>query len=213
MKFAVIGLGSFGSQVAEALAENNIHVIAIDKDEDRIEEIRNDVNQSVCINLADEDAIISLDLDETDGVIISSEDNFAQTVKLLRLLKKHYESLLVIVQAQNQTEKEILEIVGADQVIVPDQDSALRLADNLSPDCPDIIRVDNDFSIIQINAPEKFVNKTARDLNIFETYGVHYVARKQEGELSVASPDDIIKEYDMLLFAGNKEDLQSLSSL
>jgi trk system potassium uptake protein len=213
MKFAVIGLDSFGSQVAEALAENNIDVIAIDKNEQKIEEIRNDVNQSICINLADEDAIISLGLDETDGVIISSEDDFAQTVKLLRLLKKQYESLMVIVQGQNQSEKEILEIVGADQVIVPDQDSALRLADNLSPDCSDLIRVDNDFSIIQIDAPEKFINKTAKDLNILESYSVHYIARKQDGELSISSPDDTIKEYDVMLFAGKKEDLQELSNL
>ena len=213
MKFAVIGLDSFGSQVAEALAENNIDVIAIDKNEQKIEEIRNDVTQSICINLADEDAIISLGLDETDGVIISSEDDFAQTVKLLRLLKKHYESLMVIVQGQNQSEKEILEIVGADQVIVPDQDSALRLADNLSPNCSDLIRIDNDFSIIQIDAPEKFINKTAKDLNILESYGVHYIAIKRDGELSIASPDDIIKEYNTMLFAGKKEDLQKLSSL
>lgn len=213
MKFAVIGLGSFGTQVAEALAENDIDVIAIDKDEQRIEEIRNDVNQSICINLSDEDALASLGLEETDGVIISSEDDFAQTVKLLRFLKKSYESLIVIVQAQNQAEKEILEIVGADQVIVPDQDSALRLADNLNPDYSDLIRIDNDFSIIQISAPEKFVNKTAKDLNIFENYGVHFIARKRDGELSIASPEDIVKENDILIFAGKKEDLHQIGNL
>lgn len=213
MKFAVIGLGSFGTQVAEALAENDIDVIAIDKDEQRIEEIRNDVNQSICVNLSDEDALASLGLEETDGVIISSEDDFAQTVKLLRFLKKSYESLIVIVQAQNQTEKEILEIIGADQVIVPDQDSALRLADNLNPDYSDLMRIDNDFSIIQIAAPEKFINKTAKELNIFENYGVHFIARKRDGELSIASPDDIVKENDILIFAGKKEDLHQIGNL
>ena len=213
MKFGVIGLGSFGSQVAKALTENNINVIAIDKNEDKIEEIRNNVNQSVCINLSDEDTLISLGLDETDGVIISSEDDFAQTVKILRILKKHYNSLVVIVQAQNQTEKEILEIIGADQVIVPDQDSALRLADNLSPNCSDLLRVDNDFSIVQIDAPANFINHIASDLNIFEKYNVHYIARKRDGELLIATPDDEINEYDTLIFAGKKSDLQVISNL
>src|SRR3990167_6101928 len=197
MKFCVIGLGSFGSQVAEALTENNIDVIAIDKNPERIEQIRNNVNQSVCINLGDEEAILSLGLAETNGVIISSEDRFEQTVKLLWIIKKNYHSLPVIVQAQNQSEKEILETIGADQVIVPDQDSALRLADNLSPDCTDILRIDNDFSIIQIDTPAKFANKLVSELNIFDNYNVHYVAKKQDGELSVGTLNDTLKEDDI----------------
>ncbi len=214
MKFCVIGLESFGSQVARALSENNVDVIAVDENEDKIEEIQNNVNQSICLNLSDEEALQSIGLEETDGVIISLENDFAQAVKVLRNLKKQFnEDLTIIVQAQNQTEKEILEIIGADQVIVPDQDSALRLADNLSSSCPDLLRIDDEFSVIQIEAPDKFVGKTMKDIGILENYNVHYIARKIEGQIEVGNPDDIIEEGNTLVIAGKKDDLEEIIKL
>ena len=172
MKFCVIGLGRFGQQVAKVLAENGMEVMAVDSNESIVASIRDNVTQAICMRVTDEASLRSIGIDEIDTVIVAMGENFAQSILITALLKKRLHIPHVIARAINEIHKEILTIVGADRVILPEQEIGIRLADNLSSPFTDLIRLTKDFSISQIIAPQSFVGKKVSDLDLYTKFYV-----------------------------------------
>src|SRR5579872_1624177 len=167
MKFCVIGLGRLGYQVAKVLADNGMEVMAIDAHESIVSSIRDHVTQAICMRVKDEESLRSVGVDEIDTVIVAMGENFAQSILVTALLKKKLHTKLVIARAINGIHKDILEVVGADQVILPEQDVGIRLADNLSSPFMDLTRFTDDFCISQIKAPKSFIGKPLPELDLF----------------------------------------------
>lgn len=215
MKFCVIGLGRFGGQVAKMLAENNVEVLAIDKSEQKVEAVRDLVTQAICMNIVDSNTLSAIGIEEMDAVIIALGKNFNDTAILTRQLKRNLNVEMVIVRAFGPIQKEILELIGADQVIMPETEAALKLVDNLSSPIPNLTRITSDFGITQIATPTQFVGKTVEELLIYENYRVQLVGIKKEEEdvLRIPNPEDVIGENDILLFAGDIDNLKSIVKL
>jgi len=209
MKYCVIGIGHFGYEVAVTLTENGVDVLAVDKDELKIEKIRDKVAQAVCINILDEDSLRAINIEEMDGVIIGFGKNFADTVSITRILKKEFEHPMVINRTNDDIREEILELIGADEVVMPEHDAAVRLADNLSSPFPNTVRINDDLSIIEIEAPKKFISKSLEEILVYENYKVHCIGIERESETISASLEEIIQEGDTLFLAGNTNDLKS----
>ena len=104
-------------------------------------------------------------------------------------------------------------MVGADRVILPEKEIGIRLADNLSSPFVDVTRMTKNFSIINIIAPEDFINKSIAELDLFNEYNVHCIGKKEEDKVTPIGSDYIIKELDKLLFAGPNKNLEKLAKL
>lgn len=213
MKFCVIGLGRFGYQVATVLAENGMEVLAIDNNESIVASIRDSVAHAIVMDVTDEASLRSIGVDEIDTVIVAMGENSTQTILITAILKKHLKTPYVITRAIDDLNKEILTLVGADRVILPEKEIGIRLADNLSSPFVDVTRLTKNFSVINIVAPEEFIDKTIGELNLFEEYEVHCFGKKEEEKIIPLGADYVIKELDKLIFAGPNKNLEKLAKL
>lgn len=213
MKFCVIGLGRFGRQVATLLAENGMEVLAVDSNEAIIASVRDQVTQAVCMRVTDDKSLRSIGVDEMDTVIVGMGENFAQSILITALLKKRLGIPRVIARAINDIHKEILKIVGADKVILPEQEIGIKVADNLSSPFADLIRLSKDFAISQATVPLKFVGKKVSELRLYENYTVHYIGIKEGDSIISLDPEYVIQEQDKILLAGHNKNLEKITKL
>ncbi|HSC25082.1 MAG TPA: TrkA family potassium uptake protein [Candidatus Babeliales bacterium] len=213
MKFCVIGLGRFGYQVATVLSENGMEVLAIDNNESIIASIRDSVAHAIVMDVTDEASLRSVGVDEIDTVIVAMGENSTQTILITALLKKHLKTPYVITRAIDDLNKEILSLVGADRVILPEQEIGIRLADNLSSPFVDVTRLAKNFSVTNVVAPDIFIGKNIEELNFFINYNIYCIGKKEEEKIIAIGPDYIIKELDKLIFAGPNKSLEKLAKL
>lgn len=214
MKFCVIGLGRFGYQVATGLSEHGMEVLAIDSDETIVASIRDYVTHAVCMRVTDEATLRSIGVDEMDTVIVATAENFAQSILITALLKKRLNTPRVIARAINDIHQEILTLVGADEMVLPEKEIGIRLADRLSSPFTDIIHLAKNFSVSQLKAPKKFIGKTVAELQIYENYGVHCIGIKKDPHTIIsAHPDYVVLSDDRLIISGSDEDSENIAKL
>lgn len=213
MKFGVIGLGRFGHDVATLLAENGMEVLAVDDNESIITSIRDYVTQAVCLRINDEASLRSVGMEEMDTIIVAMGENIAQSILITALLKKRLNIKKVITRAVNEIHKEILLLVGADQVILPEKEVGIHLADKLSSPFIDLIRLTKNFSVSLMAAPKKMVGKKLHELHLYETYHVHCVGLKMGEEIITIKPDHLVGANDKLVFAGERLHLEKIAKL
>ena len=213
MKFCVIGLGRFGEQVAITLAENGMEVLAIDNEEASVISIRDNVAQAICLDVHDEVALRSIGVDDMDVGIVAME-NFAQSVLVTTVLKKRLNIPMVIARGISDIHKDILKMVGADRVILPEKAIGIRLADNLSSPFLELTRLTKNYSIRQIRAPKLFVDKTIASLKLYEVYSVYCIGLKVSDETIVPiEQNHVVQEEDLLIFSGLNADLEHIAQL
>src|SRR5689334_4184044 len=119
MKMCVIGIGHFGFQIATTLADHGVEVLAIDHDEALIMSIKDRVNQAICLSITTEENLRNLGIEEMDTVIVAMGEDFAQSVLITALLKQHFAVPRIIARAVNRIHKDILLLIGADEVVMP----------------------------------------------------------------------------------------------
>lgn len=213
MKFCVIGLGRFGYQVATVLAEHGMEVIAIDSDESIVASIRDKVTQAICMRVKDESSLRNIGIEEMDTIIVATGENFAESVLITALLKKRLNMPRVIARAINSIHKDILKLIGADQIVLPEKEIGIKLADNLSSPFTDLFRLTQDFSVSQIIAPVRYVGKSLQQVNLYKNYAVICIGIKKEEAIVPVNSDYIIQPKDRLIVAGNNDDLKRLTRL
>jgi trk system potassium uptake protein TrkA len=145
-----------------------------------------------------------------DTVIVAIGRNFEDSILLTRILKHNLEIECIIVRSVDALQREILEIIGADQVILPEQEAAITLADNLSSPFLEVEHIGPNFSVAAIIAPDKFVGKTIDELNFLDEYIINCVAIKRDEETLLPQKDSIIQDHDILYFAGKNVDIEKL---
>lgn len=213
MKFCVIGLGRFGYQVATTLAENGMEVLAIDSNESIVASIRDHVTQAICMRVNDEASLRSIGIEEMDTAVVAMGENFAQSILITALLKKRITNIKVVARAINEIHKEILLLTGADEVILPEKELGIRIADTLSSPFADFIRITKEFSISRTPAPAKFVGKRIEELTLYDTYKIHCIGREHDQQISSIEPSYLIQEDDVLVFSGRNQDLEKIATL
>lgn len=224
-RFAVIGLGRFGEKLAVALTISGAEVIAIDKDRDQVELIRDQVTHAVRLDSTDDEALKAQGIDKIDVAIVSIGQGTGQgfesavltVVNLRQLGVKH-----IYARAESLIAGQVFSKVGATEVIYPEIESAQRWAYKLiTPQIEDKIDFAPGYSLARIDAPPSFDGKTVMDLQIRQRYNVNLVlirrterrrARKTEKEAIIAVPsaDTVIYQGDVLMLAGSDVDLANL---
>lgn len=222
-KFAVIGLGKFGGTVAQSLAERGAEVIAVDKDEKLVEKFTEVVTLAVKLDSTDEEALKAQGIDKMDVVIVSIGD-FEASVLTTALLKRLGVPRVITraTQSVSQIQERILNLVGADRVVLPEMEMGKRLAQNLLvSNILDYLPISEKYSAAEIRSPKLFWNKKIGDLKIREKYKVNILEIKKvsgEGEKQriekvnyLPYSENVIEEGDILLVIGEEGDIERLS--
>lgn len=222
-KIAVIGLGRFGMELARRLSASGAQVIAIDRNTNLINEIKDDVELAVRLDSTDEAALRSQEIDKVDVCVVSIGENFEASL-LTTVLARKLEIPQVICRAQTQFHADIFRQIGADEVIQPEQQAGQHLARQLAnPHLQDFITLAEGFTLVELDAPKGFIGKSLQELSLRMHYDVNLVAIKrtvptgkdgtvteEEQVISVPRPDTLIEENDTLVLVGADEDLARL---
>ena len=210
-QFAVIGMGRFGSSVATALYRLGYQVLAIDENEERIEQVLNMVTHAVQANCTDEEALRAIGIRNFDVVVVAIGEDIQASI-LTSLILKEMGVKMLVVKAQSELHGKVLAKIGVDKVIFPERDMGLRLAHSLiSPNILDYIELSDDYSIVDIQVPPRMVGKNLRELDIRAKYGCNVMAIKTGDRMNIAPrAEDTIKENDVLVVVGSNENLRKL---
>jgi trk system potassium uptake protein TrkA len=212
-RVVVIGLGIFGFNIAKDLYENGFEVIAIDKNKEVIQKIRDFSTKAVIADGIDKEVMESIGIQEDDIVIISfGEDLAASTLITLHL--KEMKVKHIIVKAPNEDHKHVLEKVGATEVIIPEKAMADKVAKSLiSPNVLDYIPLSEDYTISEIVPPASFMGKTIGEIHLRSRYHIEVIAVREmlpERITMVPRAEFVIKDSDILVVIGKEQDIQKI---
>lgn len=212
--YIVVGLGRFGSEVARRLCQLGCEVLAIDSNEDLVQQISGDVTQAVVADARDKDVLRALGAKDFDCAIVGIGANLADSV-LATVNLKELGIGRVICKAQDETHRQVLKKLGADQVVIPEKENAQRLAKSLaSRNVLDYIELSADYGIIDVPAPAAWQNKSLIELNVRAKLGVNILAIRREGEITVSPAADYrILPGDVLVVLGGTEALNKVQKL
>ncbi|MFO8013157.1 MAG: TrkA family potassium uptake protein [Phycisphaerae bacterium] len=189
-RFLIIGLGRFGSRLAKALTEAGQEVIAADKTEDLVERMRDEVALAVRLDATDEDPLKAQEVGDVDAAIVSIGEDFEANVLATTTLKA-MGIPKVISRASTVTQRRILKRVGADEVILPEEEVADRLARQLvNPNIVEHLSLSEGHSLVQIRAPKAWHDKTLGEIDLRRKYEVNLVAIRRPVE---PSPEEVKK--------------------
>ncbi len=222
-RFAIIGLGRFGAHLASALTRSGAEVIAIDKDKAIIEQISDEVTVAVRMDSMDEEALRAQGIDKVDVAIVGIGQDFEANI-LTTVTLKAIGVKKILARAERATHGQILKRIGADEIIFPEHESAMRWCFKLmAPRIGEKLEFAPGFSLGKYSAPKSFDGKTVQELQLRKRFAVNLVGiRREEGAetdndkhlaqqiINVPLPETIINFGDLLWVIGSDEDLSRL---
>lgn len=211
---AVIGIGSFGSTLAAQLAEKKCEVLAIDINREKVDDIKDKVTQAVVADASDRNTLIELGVKDCDVACVSLGEKVDVSI-LVTLQLKELGVKRIISKASSEIHGRALKLVGATEVIFPEKDEAIRLANSLvNPDVLEFVKVSDEFNIIELAAPQQFFNHTIQELQLRKKYGVQVLAIRNplDGSVNVVpSPEYKFRPDDVLIVIGETQALEKFT--
>lgn len=212
--FVVIGLGRFGTRVAEKLYELGEDVLAIDTKESLVNNIADRVTSAVVADAKDKAVLKSLGVQDCDCAIVAMGTNLAASV-LITMNLKTLGVPKIICKAHDDTHREILEKLGADRVIIPEREVAEKTARMLSsPNIFEYIDLSEDYGIFECTVPKPWAGKTIRELGIRSKYDTTIIAVKEQGRIKLSPGADYkIEAGAVLVLLGDYDRLDQIKNI
>ena len=212
--YVVLGLGRFGSQVAVELCRLGCEVMAMDVNKELVSQFSADVTHAVVGDSQDKDVLKALGVADFDCAIVAIGGDLAASV-LTTMNLKELGVPQIICKAHDATHRKVLEKLGADRVVIPEQEQACRLARSLSsPNVLDYIELSDEYGIIEVPAPKSWWDKSLRELNVRAKLGVNILAVRRGGRINVSPAADFaIAEGDILVVLGDSHALKKVQKL
>jgi trk system potassium uptake protein TrkA len=212
-RVVVIGLGIFGSQLARQLYENGLDVIAVDKNKDVIQRIKDYSTKAVLADASDKEVLESIGVAADDIVVISfGEDLSASTLLTLHL--KELKVKTIIVKVPNEDYKRILLKVGASEAIIPEREMANKVARSIiSPNVLEYLPISEEYTIVELAPPTAFIGKSLADLDLRKKYNLQVIAIRDvlDNKMQlVPRAGAILKDSDVLVIIGKEEDIRKI---
>lgn len=223
MKYIIFGLGNFGASLAEKLTEQGNEVIGIDTNMAKVDAFKERISHTICMDATDEFTVSGLPLKETDIVMVAIGEDQGANIMTTALLK-NFQVKRLISRAINPLHEKVLQAIGVDKIVHPEEETAERWAKKLClSNVVDSFELNQDYSIIEAKVPEGYVGKTVREVNfrrefnllvltIIKKVEVKSILGKSKMETQiqgVASADNILELNDILVLYGSNKDLQS----
>lgn len=222
MKFIVLGLGNFGASLASRLTEIGHEVIGVDNSMKKVERLKEKITHTVCMNSTDEEAVSSLPLSDADAVIVSIGEDEAASLLTTALLKQ-LKVKRIIGRVVSPLQKTVLDAMAIEEYILPEEESAERLAMRLDTvGVIDSFKISERYSIVEATVPERFVGKTIEQADFNNRYKVLVLTtikpaksgdgpgRNLKEATGVVKSNTVLEEKDILVMFGELMDIQRL---
>jgi trk system potassium uptake protein TrkA len=181
--YAVFGLGRYGRAVAEELVKNGADVIAVDRNEELVNDAAQFIPVCKCADITDPEVIDKLDIEDVDVVIIAMANSLESSVMAITLCKEAGVKT-VIAKCVEEMHGKIFYRVGADKVVFPEKEAGTRLGKNLlSSGFVDIVELSKDVSMVELDMKPQWVGKSLMELNLRKKYSINVVAVLKDGEV------------------------------
>jgi trk system potassium uptake protein TrkA len=222
MKYIIFGLGNFGASLAKKLTEQGNEVIGIDSRMEKVDSYKEKISHTICMDATDEFTVSGLPLKETDIVIVAIGEDQGANIMTTALLK-NFEVKRLISRAINPLHEKVLQAIGVDEIVHPEEETAERWAKKLClSNVVDSFELNEDYSIIEAKVPSDYIGSTVRKvgfrrefnllvLTIIKKVEVKSIVGKSKIETQiqgVASADNQLEADDILVLYGSNKDLQ-----
>ncbi len=219
-KFAVIGVGRYGSTIARRMSMKGAEVFCFDMDEEKIDNIKDEVFFAMVLDTTDDKALISQNIADVDAVVVAIGENFEATIltcaHLLDLGVKR-----VIARAHGPQQKMILEKIGVKEILLPEDEVAYVIAERLlNPSILSFLQLPDDYEIAEIKAPRNIANRTLNDIELRNKYHLTLITIKREFDekdgnelvkenhiLGVPNSETVVYDSDTLIVFGTSKDV------
>jgi len=201
----VIGLGTFGYALATKLYKAGHHVMAVDADEQLVNRIKDEVTISISADVTNSDVLEEIDPNKFDIIILGRSSNLELAVLTLAQLK-NMNVKYIIAKANSFLQREILFKLGADEVVLAEDEMAKRIANRIThPNVKEIFDFSKDISIMKVKVPKKLIGKTLRELDLRKKNNITVFMRKQGDQTEIVNDPNIKFEADDELFVAGDE--------
>lgn len=211
--YLVIGAGRFGTSVATALYELGHHVMVVDEDESIIQQISSQVTDAVTADITSEASLKAIGVRDFDAVVLAIGANTQSSI-MAAILLTEMEARYIIAKADSELHGKVLQKIGVNQVVYPERDTGHKLAHSLiAPTFIDMIELSDEYSVVEVKAPEDMVGKTLLDVDLRARFGINVIAlRRNHGQKTVISPtaEDTIEAEDIIVAIGKNKSLQKI---
>ncbi|UII33362.1 TrkA family potassium uptake protein [Fulvivirga ulvae] len=222
MKYIVIGLGNFGSTLSIALTEMGFEVIAVDNDMKKVNEFKERITHTICLDSGDKTAMDTLPLKDSDAVIVAIGEDFGASVLTTAILKQ-LGAKKIIGRAISDLHQTVIEAIGVEEIIRPEEESAHRLAKRFQiKGVVDSYEISEDYNIVETELPEEYIGKTVQETNFRAEFNLNIltIIRMIKTEniigqpslkrkvLGVVTPNTVFQEGDILVIFGNNKDIK-----
>jgi trk system potassium uptake protein TrkA len=219
MKYCVIGLGIFGTNLARILTQLGAEVLAVDRDPDRVDELKDEVAHALIMDAGDAKALRQLPLSEMDGVIVAIGEDFESSI----LATAHLHEMGIpnlICRSINATHGRLLELMKVPKIILPERMAADRTARSLMLGrVNDAVAISADFDIVELPLPERLAGRSLQDAALRHRYRLNLITIKRPSPsstpelprfdvLGIIPPDHVFDPQDILLLFGKESDIR-----
>ena len=223
-KYIVIGLGNFGSSLSTKLTSMGHEVIAVDNSPSKVEHYKDCVTNTICMDVTEESALRTLPIKDSDAVIMSIGEDFGASVHSTALLKQ-LGAKRIVGRVINPVHETIISAIGVDDLIMPEEESADRLAKSMDmKGVIDSFAVGGDYSIVEANVPPRYIGKTIAEVDFRGRYNLNVVTikkvfakkgmlgkvRKREVISGVVKPEYPLQKTDVIVLFGRDKDLEMI---
>lgn len=222
MKYIVLGLGHFGKSLAIHLTELGHEVIGADKNLTIVEQLKDRVTHTVCMDTTDRDSVSALPLRDSHAVIVAiGEDEGASMLTTALLKQLHVKR--IIGRVVSDLQKTVMEAMEIDEYIMPEEEAAERLAmrlDNI--DIVDSFKISDKYSIVETKVPAKYIGMTLEQANLTNSYGVIVLTTVNQRDVlekgknvkikeatGIAKSDTMLREEDLLVLFGELSNIKN----
>ncbi len=214
-QFLVIGLGRFGTAVATELSRLGHEVLAVDRHMENVEAVADIVTHAVCTDASQEDELAALGVSNFDAAIVAIGGDLQASI-LITMLLKEAGVPYILSKAKSHLHAKILEKMGADKVVQPEDEMGTRVARTLvSASVMDFIELSPDYSLVELGVPASWRGKALRELAVPAKYGINIIAIKDgNGGISVTpKAGDVLAEGQVLVVIGGNRDIEKVENL
>lgn len=205
----LVGLGRFGRHVAMKLDEMHHQIMAIDKDENRVNAVLPYVTNAKIGDATNKAVLASLGVNNFDVCIVAIGDDFQNSLETTSLLKE-LGAKMVVSRAARDVHAKFLLRNGADEIVYPERQLADWTAIRYTADhILDYIELDADHAIFEITVPEKWIGRSVGEVDVRKKHGINIMAIKNDGQMELnITPQTTFSEHDTILVLGNKRKIQ-----
>ncbi|MDY3537889.1 TrkA family potassium uptake protein [Riemerella anatipestifer] len=222
MKYIIVGLGNFGASLAQKLTAQGNEVIGIDNSAAKVDAYKEKISHTICMDSTDEFTVSGLPIKETDIFVVAIGEDQGANVMTTALLK-NLQVKRLISRAINPLHEKVLQAIGVDEIVHPEEETAERWAKKLClSNVVDSFELNQEYSIIEAKVPEEYIGKTIREIDFRQKYNlvVLTIIRKVEVKsllgktktenkvLGVAATDTLLETNDILVIYGSNKDLK-----